>query len=284
MEKHLVVGRGNLGMDLAIKIREKGFDLRHWTLSRTEEGFRPADARGSYFLPLEAALHDFDHIWFAVGAGSVDAAKEDFRPFARLHIELPLYLAQKADVKTKVHLFSTEYLCNADAAHWSKSLYAFSKSAMERGVSELSKEQRDRTYIWRIGSLYGVHRPLQTFPGKILRRLEDDSDPIVLPPNECIPTPTEWLAEHLIKQRGSMNLSPRWVRPAAVATPYEWAKMAFGSKWHRFELGAKDENRPAQLHHIGNFGDEWFLLWAAYGPAVLKAAEAELAKSKSAGG
>lgn len=275
--KHLVIGAGNLGLDLQKEILARGEECAMLTRSL---GFNypPNTESVDYTLPF-----DPDHIWCTIGAGSVDEANKDFVPFVDLHVKLPIALTQAIKEKeTRLHLFSTDYLCEYENEK-SRSLYALSKKMMEDAVMYLPNELKDRIHIWRVGSLYGKHKPLKTFPGKIMKALKEIKKPISLPENGCFPTPTAWLAKRLLDLKDSRSMYNHyfWLGPKTKTSSYDWAVEMFGEK--KFSGKRVDHDRPFSFNYNFDSEDEptWLDLWNEYGPATLAAAERELANEKA---
>ena len=180
--RHLVLGNGNLGNSLANELLKKYPDVMILTASN---GWRYPD-RGL------TAIYDFypDHIWVTCGAGSVEQAKVSYIPFTDLHIRLPIELTQKTNTRTSLHFFSTDYVLDNEPQ---QSLYALSKQHMEAAIKII---KRPKTYVYRVGSLYGTYKPNQCFPYKLKKNSLKNT--IKLPDNRVIPTPTDWLAKVLI--------------------------------------------------------------------------------------
>ena len=178
--KHVVIGNGNLGSAIATELLERGQEVKIFS---TSNGWRyPASLQPIYDqIP--------NHVWLTVGAGSVEQAKTNYLPFIDLHIKLPVELAQNLNSRSSLHIFSTDYVID----HRGKSLYALSKKTMEEAIILIN---RQNTYIYRIGSLYGTHKPSKCFPYK-LKKNSLKNEP-TLPKNLITPTPTDWLAELLI--------------------------------------------------------------------------------------
>lgn len=256
MARHVVLGRGNLGTDLDLALRKAGHEV-----------FTPSV--GSYRYPGQLPvghLMDADFVWCAIGAGSVEAAKEDFRPFLDLHVRLPMELAQHLPEKARLILFSTDYC--SEPGFMDRSLYSLSKRMMEHSMI-LSKRENVRVY--RIGSLYGSHRPDRTLPGKLARRLEIDHRVIELPVNRCRPTSTQWLAEKLVAhQEEHMGHLITTAAPMGVTTVLDWAKEMFPDRANQFQSRGIDESRPVILESGSLFGrvtpdgEDWRSVWRRY--------------------
>jgi hypothetical protein len=212
--KHVIIGNGNLGNCVATELLKRGHDIKVFSVSN---GWRyPASLQPIYDeIP--------DHVWVTVGAGSVEQAKANFIPFIDLHIKLPLELAQNLHSSTTLHTFSTDYVEDDEKT---KSLYALSKDTMEQA---LFLAQRPKTFIYRIGSLYGTHKPQKCFPYKLKKNSLKNE--IVLPTNQIIPTPTDWLAATLLN---NLDITPYQstklynVAPSGCATVADWGTLILG--------------------------------------------------------
>lgn len=261
--KHAIIGAGNLGLDLAEYLRSEGEQTR--MISRST---------GYDLMKQFPICSDEDVIWCCVGAGSVVNAKEDFRPFARLHIELPAYLLQNSRPDQKVVLFSSDY-CEQPRL----SLYAESKLVMERIA-----EHFDNSYVYRVSSLYGEKKPLLSFPGKIVQRILS-GERLSFTTNEVAPTPTKWLAKK------AWNAVQNDVRsdclfPSTVMPAYAWGAMVARTlkDYRIFSPDVDpdmnlDAERPSKiigrmrkipLEGLSHCASE--RLWAEYGPNVVLSA------------
>jgi len=209
--RHVVIGNGNLGNALASDLLKQNHNVK---VLSTSNGWK-------YPTNLQA-LYDFtpDHVWVTVGAGSVEQAKQNYLPFIDLHIRLPLELAQNLNKSVYLHTFSTDYALDAPI----KSLYALSKVTMEEA---LKLTARPNTYIYRVGSLYGTHKPHKCFPYKIKKNSLKNEE-VYLPVNCVTPTPTDWLAKILIENLEYLpeNDSDLYnVAPQDNCTIWEWGKL-----------------------------------------------------------
>jgi hypothetical protein len=249
-QKHVVVGGGNLGCD----ITKYGMsnNLGDFKLLTTSNDFK-------YPTSIEPILDEFpDHVWVAVGAGSVEGAKKNFAPYADLHIRLVMELAQKLPKSTWLHTFSTNYVNH-------QSLYALSKKAMEDLLQVLD---RLKTRTYQVQSLYGWHKPLKTFPFKIIKNYPHPGK-ITLPANMVTPTPTPWLAKVLLENLEIITENPKYQKhcltPVGSVTTYAWAQLVLGDNYEVLP-GEIDPERPKGGH--GRFTlfpvETWQTLWDQY--------------------
>lgn len=227
--RHAIIGNGNLGNALAKEIIKNGEDFKIFS---TTTGWK-------YPASDLTKIHDFmpDHVWLTVGAGSVEQAQADYKPFSDLHIKLPVDLAQQLNSAVHLHLFSTDY-CAGEP----KSLYALSKRHMEDAIALLN---RPKTFIYRVGSLYGTFKPHKCFPYK-LKRNAVSGKTITLPVNQICPTPVDWLTTELIHQHqcwtfGCKDGHPISVSPTGCTTVKEFGELILGRP---LESSGLDPKRP----------------------------------------
>lgn len=186
MTKHLILGQGNLGIDLAHQLN--GHQLPSWRF--------PKDG-------MEAVLAErADYVWCAVGGGSVDWATQNPMVALDALLTLPIALMDLLPAKTKLILFSSDYAASEEhpsdpnrGTTGFKSLYAQFKRTMEVRATIVRPEN---TRVIRICSLYGKHRPEKNLATKILWSYANNNcSPISLPTNFITPTSTEWLSMYL---------------------------------------------------------------------------------------
>lgn len=253
-KKHVVIGAGNLGQDLV------GYGL-----TQTEDDFKLFTASKGFKYPcsIDPILDELpDHVWVTLGAGSVEGAQKNFKAYSDLHIRLIMELAQ-ASTSYVLHVFSSDYVVDP-----LRSLYAYSKSVMENLLQILN---RPRTNIYRVGSLYGEHKPALNFPNKLLKNFPKPCS-LVLPENHVTPTPTDWLAEKLLNQVFQPLDKPRIsnVLPEGSIEVHEWAKLILGPEYEIFTKGY-DESRPSNVsleYNLDTTGlpgptNNWKDLWDA---------------------
>jgi hypothetical protein len=262
VDMHLIVGAGNLGLDLEKKFKGKNQDC--FLVSRSG-GFKyPFDEKQyAFFQSLKPS-----YVWVTVGAGSVEQAKENFRPFLDLHIALVVDLLKNLP-KASITAFSSDYALEGN------SLYALSKKWLEDVANFYSDASRLR--VVRVGSLYGVHKPQNCFPGKLFLALERGKS-FKFPSNAVVPTPTEWVADVLTDKFEHkhvpvvLDLAPS-IRP--TCTVYDWGKLVLTGEDVEIEQGPEDLERP-DVSCLGNdfqlWGcrPNWLELWNKYGDVPWK--------------
>ena len=254
--RHLIIGGGNLGIDLHLALTNAGYEADIYT-AKSGFGYPKNTVRE---LPLELAKW----VWVTVGAGSVGEAKKSFLPFIDLHLRLIADLRENLTPDVNLVCFSSDY-----AVGEPQSLYALSKKMMEDYVNKLPLKN---TWVVRVGSLYGTHKPDTCFPSKIRRNFESNPLPITLPSNKVQPTPTAWVAQTLVKSfavidrlksvfNKNLNMSP-----CDNITLSQWANLAIPEG--KFIEGNLDIERPT----ASLIGNDFILptpgcaeLWRKYG-------------------
>ena len=252
--KHVVLGGGNLGLDLMKRGMQNDDD--EFKLFTASQGFK-------YPTSLDPILDELpDHVWVAIGAGSVEGAVKDFTPYADLHIRLVMELAQKLPPHVWLHTFSTNYVLESAML----SLYAFSKHTMEKLLTIMD---RPKTRAYRVQSLYGWERLSKCFPVKVLMQNQSKKGKIPFPTNPVTPTPTAWLAEQLIQPsdwgNDNSGFHIRTVVPGGSVPTHEWAQLILGDGYKVVADGL-DPYRPC-LENCNCAGyeevntDHWRDLW-----------------------
>lgn len=253
-EKHVIVGGGNLGLDLYKEALTRGLSAK---LFSARNGFK-------YPTSINPIIDEGPaHVWLPVGAGSVEGAKKDFKSYADLHIRLVMEVAQASDFYY-LHVFSSNYVADPK-----KSLYAYSKYAMEEFLNILG---RPRTNIYRVQSLYGDHKPAHCFPYK-LKKNNPTPKEITLPSNTVTPTPTSWLAQVLFDNLNTLKDIPSVynVMPEGSCSVMEWAKLILGDNYTFATKGYTDDRPRATITGCdipGAINKHWKVLWDEKNPPV----------------
>lgn len=266
MNKHLILGAGNLGLDLREAVAKSGQEA-----ALLGPGWRfPDDGI------KEIIYQNPDVVWCTVGAGSVAQAKQDFRPFLELHVNLPLLLMQALPDTAQIVLFSTDYVAHPASLasptmrnRFPRSLYAMSKSWMEDlAVMRCPEPLTRRVRVIRVGSLYGHHRPEKTFPGRLLASYPKP-DTLHLPQNLVTPTPTAWLAEFIVRHLDTVFEDTSVVHhcaPLGNISVLNWGKRILGEEYKIFSKGFDPERpRESNLQCSFAFPPQWQELWEKYG-------------------
>lgn len=254
--RHLLIGKGNLGLDL-----HDAFMYRDHTVAITSrsDGFRWPDY-------LEDILNfNPTHVWVTAGAGSVAEAKTQLSHMLDTHVTLPVQLALRLPKDVHLGVFSTDYVAsqwklNDPRAITSKplSLYAVTKLSMEYALQHLN---RPRSTIFRVGSLYGRHFMERCLPIKILR-----NKPKALPTNTIIPTPTEWVADTIASNLDAGcfwadGLSKHHVAPSGTPISVaDFGRLLIGD-W--VQDGPLDKDRPQYSElgcTLGRKAEHWLSL------------------------
>lgn len=249
--RHIVLGAGNLGIDLVDSLRKKNGILDVNLLSKSG-GFDVTDPNQMNAM-LTSGIYDC--IWYAVGFGSVAEAKESPNLAHLFHVKIPKVITQFANKDAKLVFFSSDYAADENQPHrpdminpTPKSNYAFLKAQME---CELFQLERPNTAIIRVGSLYGISKPMQTFPGKIIKNFSDGFCYRELPQNIVTPTPTLWVS-HMLAENFESLFSDRGVithhcAPRGNTSIRDWAIMILERTKIDYRLTNRvfyDESRP----------------------------------------
>lgn len=276
--KHLILGAGNLGMDLhrALTREKVKVDILSRSVSSVrglkldvEHGTTPT---GKATATLgELAFMDYDVIWNTLGnCGPSDDPVRGVEQMD-LHYKFPVLL-RRACPKARLILFSTHYL-NHDP-HGMRSAYALSKLAMERAF-----ENDKLAFVARVGSLYGKQKPMSCLPGKIVAQLLSGHQEIArAAENRVSPTPTAWLARYLLalqpwKDHGLRNLAPAKMLPVRV-----WIERIIEETEKQTGFTAKIGNSVVDNAYpifsgggVTGEGPTCLTLWEEYGPKVVRA-------------
>lgn len=261
--KHLVVGAGNLGLDIYQRLERNSEKVERCSLST---GWNLL-AIGEEEAFLQYARR-FDVVWYCLGYGSVNEAKENSYDAHRVHVELPKKLIE---VCPYVFLFSSDYVADekspqsiASHSRPLKSHYAHLKWLMECAVC-----QSENATAIRVGSLYGSHKPMSTFPGRLLNNVHKKNI-VKLPINLVTPTSTSWLAEILMQNFDRLFKGDERIHHAAphgFVTVREWGSMIL-EKPMTNEDTFFDYERPLlsclgtsfadhQTHWLDRWNEEW---------------------------
>ena len=241
--RHAILGNGNLGNAIAKKLVSRNIDFHVFS---TMSGWKyPASGI------QEICDYCPDHVWCTVGAGSVEQAVANYIPFADLHVRLPMELVQGLNDRVSLHFFSTDYCCVQP-----QSLYALSKFHMEQLVT---MTRRPKTYVYRVGSLYGNHKLKNTFPYKLKANAAAGRQ-ISLPTNCISPTPVDWLADTLLTMLDHEYASnkPFLIHPDTCCTVKEWGELILKRD---VEAREPDTSRPLDCTHLFAHRPTWKELW-----------------------
>lgn len=235
--RHLILGSGNLGADLFIKLSQQPKSIP--ILMSKSNGL---DVTTFKHLMRYIAENSFDCIWYCVGGGSVQEAKDNYNLAHYLNCTLPIYLADSLPDNIKLVFFSSDYVASETEPNNPKrfvekplSLYAQSKLEMEKYIRATA---RPNTSIVRVTSLYGHHKPHKTFPGKILKNFAFIEKKISLPQNLVTPTSTYWLSSILLKHFDQLfsdtSVVTHHVAPAGNVSVSDWGKFVLHEIRDRF--------------------------------------------------
>lgn len=261
MTTHVIIGKGNLGVDLQLTCESMGNKAHIFTPST---GFSWPESR-EQIVALQP-----DYVWITAGFGSVEQCKKNPNGAFDTHIGLPLSII-KALPEARVGLFSTDYaadetdMSNANKlTRHPKSIYALSKMCMENSVKLLN---RPNVSVFRVSSLYGRHFPERTFPGKILQRFTTPCE-VTLPQNFISPTSTAWIAEAIMSSLPMLfsPVMPLFHNCSATGgtTVMNFGRKILGDKF-TFNSKGMDWERPAYSNIECSFtqGPNWEKMWEA---------------------
>ncbi len=274
--KHLIIGAGNLGIDIKNEIIRQNGDRRSVELVSLSNGF---DVRDLDSLALKVREQEFDYIWYAVGQGSVMQAKENIEDAKTIYGRACRTIILAAKMTTKLVFFSTDYVANEDEPGNHKLITTSYVSDYEfvRAQSEIMMLGIDRplSTIIRLGSLYGTHKPLNTFPGRLLKNFGTDVDIRVrLPQNLVTPTPSLWLASvlvtHIDLAFDETGMTRHHCAPTGNISCLDWGKFVLEGIREPSAFSADvfyDEERPKISALGASFLPEnfhWHELWKVY--------------------
>lgn len=240
MSMHVIIGKGNIGLDLYKQIKSLGHKARIMTKS---DGFEWPES-----LPAIMVLQP-DYIWVCAGAGSISEAKHDFHNSMNTHAIMPIEICQRVPEQVKVIMFSSDYAADEDHPDQPhlinekpKSLYALSKVTLEKSFKLLN---RPNACVIRVGTVYGAHFIEKCLPGKLKNKFPVPCK-VDLPMNVVVPTPSVWIAETLLRNIDRLFVKPgqiHHVAPTGKVTVHSWGKMILGEKYQVDSKGF-DPERP----------------------------------------
>lgn len=267
MAKHVIIGKGNLGIDISIAAKAMGNDARIFTSS---DGFT-LDS-----IPQIAALQP-DYLWVTAGFGSIEQCKANPYKAFDTHLGLPISVIQSMPECTRIGLFSTDYVADPhDLDNPNKmvsdprSLYALSKASMERAVKMMN---RPNVTVFRVSTLYGTHLPMKTLPGRLLTKFPSPCT-IKLPQNHVTPTSTHWISEIILNSL-PLLFSPVGPQFHNCAASTGTSVMNFGRRilgdQYTYESKGMDWERPAYSNIDCSFtqAPTWEQMWEATREAFL---------------
>lgn len=262
--RHLILGMGNLGLDLERALKSKLYDVECRSLSG---GFDLVDG-----AVVKAAVQSScpDVIWNCVGTGGPKKSDpQEWTQEIELIAGLPQRLRLYKKPETKLVLFSTAYTNRDPEGQLSN--YARCKAIMEKQESG-----KIGVTILRVGSLYGIHKPFNCLPGKIVKLLEGGQLHFPAFINHVTPTPTEWLAKRLVSGKcwewqkdlcfGPDGSTPvfSWIRDIASAA-------GLVENW-TVEPNGYDPMYPGNASSFCKSELPWETLWQGYGSVVIERA------------
>lgn len=255
---HLIIGAGNLGIDL---MRTLGGDANNFvSLVSESNGFdvRDNSARARILLSRH-----WDYVWYCVGFGSLREAEENPLRAWDIHCGIPLAISSNLGLGQKLVLFSTDYIADPDNMQNPDRTILEPRSKYEelkiRTESSLTLMNTPNRAIVRIGSLYGFHKPKNTFPGKIISSILSGR-PLTLVRNEVTPTPTKWLAHVLVENLEKLHSSEGTIvhncAPSGSVSIRDWVAYIVTNHWLKnkvsIELDTQFDHKRPLVSSIGN--------------------------------
>lgn len=249
----LVIGRGNLGLDIAGQYGVEAQEYRPFLFDHSTSSSH-----------LQSRLEGYELVFLCNGGFSIKESAQSVTT-AREHLMTSaMRVREKMHPEAKLVCFSSNY-----AAHPALSAYAQIQYDKEQALMNFDPVLP--TLIVRVANLYGNHFPLKGLPGKLMLQRGRQ---LTLPQNEISPTPTHWVAEcmhELISD--DLGSHPRVVSlyPADAVPVYQFARR-IGVPCQQ---GDWDINWP--LHQadwsVGCeeiLGRSWTGLWSRYGNAHMR--------------
>jgi len=225
MTKHVIIGAGNLGASLAISLSDKNPSMYDRKI---------LEIFPQFLRHLRQDPPDF--LWWCIGGGYKRNLDEELS--RRLSVEMPLELLDQVSPSTSLAFFSSADCVDSSYPEDprkrnnspARTVFAKYKGQLE-GI--IMSRRRPRTAVVRVSEIYGTHRPLDTFPGRLLSTAWPDQ-PLIFPSNEITPTPSDWLAEVLVKCLSEGLFSEEGetfhhAAPWGSVSTLQWAKMIFDS-------------------------------------------------------
>lgn len=213
--KHLIIGGGNLGLDLLGEARRRGHEAILLTKSRGFDCEKMVDLIGA------VAKTDYDVLWYCVGGTKVGKAIGSYASSTRINVTMPLVVARVAPRSARLVFFSGEVCADESAPDRPERSnaapvghFAQIKLAAEEHIL---RTERPFTTIVRVGPLYGARKPAETFPGRVLGAFGFNRDSsLEFPANLVTPTPSLWVAAVLIERLQAEVAGPSAKRLAAL--------------------------------------------------------------------
>lgn len=273
--RHVIIGAGNLGLDIRAEIERQG--AGYGAVFSKRNGFDVTDFASVDRLMKEG---EFQTLWYCVGPGGTGgvAGTRDNPEYAEQTLfTAPHRILRTAPKSAKLVFFTSDH-CAAEEFPDTppmqntrpRSEYARLQLRLENSVRNSGREGAT---VVRLGSLYGYHKPGLTFPGRMLGRFGFRDVAIRLPLNLVTPTATLWAASRLIQCHDKLFSSGpvfHHLAPSGNVTIRDWATFVLrGLRPAQAFLRSQeyDETLPA-LSAIGcsvsRPTPHWYDVWCAY--------------------
>lgn len=270
--RHLVIGAGNLGIDLASELSARNGQVH--LVSQSSGGF---DVNNADAVVSLIRRNRYDCIFYCVGYGSVAETELQPAESRAIHVTIPALISEERLAGSRFCYFSSDYA--ADERRPDSPLYVAQPPRSDYAALKIEAEQLimkagRRTTVMRVGSLYGTHKPERTFPGKIFRVFGFGNDLIRLPQNLVTPTPTLWLAAMIVESLDWMfddrGAAIHHCAPRGNVSVRDWAILTLDGMRHHTHF-LKDEWYDDKRPHMSNLGCtfaannwHWHEVWKAY--------------------
>lgn len=256
--KHIIIGNGNLGVDIGISlIANRQLSDEDIVFINSRSGFDPLRD-----IP-RLCKEDIECVWLAQGGMSVGDCKRDYDKAYQTFVHMPSLWLMNAPPQVKLVFFSSDYAYEPNL-----SKYAELKATMDIMVADTN---RGNTALIQVCSLYGEHYPERSFPGRIINACINQKE-ISLPMNKTTPTPTDFVAENLVRQFPKLFDDQQTLKlnmaPKGSISSYGWGQLIL-QDFRKVVPKDYDEERPKishldnsecpyTWHHLWNQRSHWF--------------------------
>lgn len=217
---HLILGSGNLGIDLGTWLRTIGHKVIKTTRNGGDESNTwnyPKDGMDRLWPIVEE--NKIDIIWNCIGCGSVELGEEHFTSQFMMSVGLTERLLSTF-TEQNVICFDSNY------SNRPISKYGLNKKFQRQLVEHHWKKNKFKCFNIMIESLYGTYYPEKCLPLKIVANAIKH-EKIGCHYNHICPTPTDWLGEQLAKGLDAIlkNENPNIrIKPRGSVSTSEFAR------------------------------------------------------------
>lgn len=245
--RHFIIGRGTLGTSLYRELLSRGHEV--------------TVVPGAQFNTIPDSE---DHtIWNTIGYGSVGECKANPGEAFRVHVVFTNELITRHP-KADLICFSTNYVVDADRPDSQfptddhLSVYSFTKGVMETVIRSSLKKN---VYGIRVANLYSAATRERSLAYRLLTNAPRISS---LPPNEIIPTDTDWLAAKLATYLPNLKDSGKKIlgmAPLGKVSTKDFGEKVLGKQVEQ----SVDHERPlyTTVHNDFDIRETWQDVWNA---------------------